>query len=376
MIPIIVLLLLFGVPQSALSATPEEEMLKVQQKMKEHKKRLDAAQKRELSVLDELQRVNVRLNKVVTEVIAYRSQLRDTEAKISTVSREIQQTQAEIEKQRDWLKRKLRIMSRYGYSGDMLLQLMNADDIPQLMRTWKYLQELSRHEHGILQSHREALKLLDEKQKQLAVLRKDIARQAARLKEKEDELADQKQDKESLLLAVRSEKETHRKMIAELREAEQRLRRLIEESAKQDTYAGTGFGSARGKLVWPADGKIAVPYGTQKDPTFDTTVFRNGIQIQTDSDAQASAVYQGKVIFAEWFKGFGQLIIINHGNGYHTLYGNLSEIFSRVGDIINEGQPIGKVGVSGILNTYGLYFEIRYKGKPLNPTQWLGRKKQ
>jgi septal ring factor EnvC (AmiA/AmiB activator) len=81
------------------------------------------------------------------------------------------------------------------------------------------------------------------------------------------------------------------------------------------------------------------------------------------------------VIFAEWFKGFGQLVIVNHGSGYHTLYGNLSEIFSKVGDIIKEKHVIGRVGTSGMLNAPGIYFEIRYKGKPLDPTQWLKKKR-
>ena len=165
-------------------------------------------------------------------------------------------------------------------------------------------------------------------------------------------------------------------MIAELNEAAQKLLDIIRESSRTDDYSAKGFGRLKGKLSWPSDGKIAIPYGSQKDPQFDTPVFRNGIHIQTDASADARSVYAGKVIFAEWFKGFGQLVIVNHGSGYHTLYGNLSEIFSRVGDIIKDNQIIGKVGTSGTLNAPGLYFEIRYKGKPLDPVQWLKRKKR
>jgi septal ring factor EnvC (AmiA/AmiB activator) len=165
-------------------------------------------------------------------------------------------------------------------------------------------------------------------------------------------------------------------MISELKEASRRMLEIIKESTKTDDYEGKGFTQLKGKLLWPADGKIAIPYGSHKDPQFDTPVFRNGIHIQTDSAGDARAVYGGKVIFAEWFKGFGQLVIINHGSGYHTLYGNLSEIFSKVGDIIKENQVIGKIGISGVLNAQGIYFEIRYKGKPLDPTQWLKKKKR
>jgi septal ring factor EnvC (AmiA/AmiB activator) len=85
-------------------------------------------------------------------------------------------------------------------------------------------------------------------------------------------------------------------------------------------------------------------------------------------------VHNGKVVFAEWFKGYGQLVIVNHGDGYHTLYGSLSEIFTSVGDIIKGKQILGRVGNSGLLNSSGLYFELRYKGKPLDPLQWLHKR--
>jgi septal ring factor EnvC (AmiA/AmiB activator) len=162
-------------------------------------------------------------------------------------------------------------------------------------------------------------------------------------------------------------------MLKELKEASRRLLDVIQESEK-DTYRAKGFSGLRGKLLWPVEGKIAIPYGSSRDPRFNTPVFKSGIFIQTGEDTNAKAVYAGKVVFAEWFKGYGRLMIVNHGDGYHTLYGSLSEIFSKVGDIINSGQVIGRVGDSGILDAPGLYFEVRYKGKPLDPVQWLKKR--
>jgi len=85
-------------------------------------------------------------------------------------------------------------------------------------------------------------------------------------------------------------------------------------------------------------------------------------------------VYDGKVVYADWFKGYGQVIIVSHGDNYHTLYGNLSEIFYKRGDIITKGEPIGRVGQSGQSEEPTLYFEIRYKGKPVDPERWLKKK--
>jgi septal ring factor EnvC (AmiA/AmiB activator) len=172
---------------------------------------------------------------------------------------------------------------------------------------------------------------------------------------------------------VRREKSSHERLFRELQEASKRLLDMIRKLEERETYEGKGFPALKGSLSWPVNGKVAVPYGSQKDPKFNTPVFRNGVYIKTDDDA-VKAVYGGKVVFADWFKGYGNLVIINHGEGYHTLYGNLSETFLKVGDIIKGKDFIGKAGESGILNAPSLYFEVRYKGKPLDPMQWLKRK--
>jgi len=370
----VVLLLLF--PSVSSTANPDEEFKKIQEQIREQKKKLSETLLRESSVLDELDTVNIQLSKVEADLRKYRKIMRRTESEIETVNREIGKTRENLERQKDWLARKLRIMQRYGYAGDMVMLLMSAEDVSQMMRVWKYLENLTRHEHSILAAYRANLKSLDEKSEKLRTLKAELERNTEKIMAKENEMGEKKREKELILSSVRTEKSSRRKMIAELNEAAQKLLDIIRESSRTDDYSAKGFGRLKGKLSWPSEGKIAIPYGSQKDPQFDTPVFRNGIHIQTDASADARSVYAGKVIFAEWFKGFGQLVIVNHGSGYHTLYGNLSEIFSRVGDIIKDNQIIGKVGTSGTLNAPGLYFEIRYKGKPLDPVQWLKRKKR
>jgi septal ring factor EnvC (AmiA/AmiB activator) len=142
-------------------------------------------------------------------------------------------------------------------------------------------------------------------------------------------------------------------------------------STKEDAYVQ--FARLKGTLNWPVRGTVAVQYGTQMDPLFNLPVFRSGIHIKAAEGAPVKAVHEGKIVFADSFKGYGQLIIVNHGGGYHTLYGHLSRIFPKNGAIIKVNQPLGEVGEPAVLGTAGLYFEIRYKGKPLDPQQWLKR---
>ena len=367
----LLLVLLFS--SGSAGATHEEEYRKLQERMSEQKQKLREAQERESSILNEIEGVNMRLDRIETELGKYRTDLKRTEAEISSVTSDIEKTKSILEKQKEWLKRKLVVMHKLGYSGDMLVLLMSAGDVSQMMRMWKYLENITLYEQKILGDYRDNLKRFNDKYERLQVLKAELKTNADRVKAKEKEFAGERQSKVEILSSVRKEKSSHQRMIAELKEASKRLLDLIRKSSETDTYTGSGavFTRFRGKLPWPVEGKIAVPYGSQKDPQFSTPVFRNGVHIQTPESSEARSVYDGKVIFAEWLKGFGQLVIISHGNGYHTLYGNLSEIFSHVGDIIKASQVIGKVGTSGILNAPGLYFEIRYKGKPLDPAQWL-----
>jgi murein hydrolase activator len=371
-----VLIIALACPSISLAASSELEYKKIQERIEEENRKLSAAQEREASVLNELNEVNKGLNIAETDLRKYRSNLKQTEAAMSSIAIEMEKIKRSLERQKNWIRRKLRAMNRLGYGGDVLTQVLGAEDMAQLMRIWKYLEYVTLYEQKMLKTYLENLQKLDSEQKKLEGLKAEFKARQDKVKSKETELAEKKKVKETILHSVRTEKATRQKMISELKEASRRMLEIIRESTKRDDYEGKGFTQLKGKLIWPADGKIAIPYGSHKDPQFDTPVFRNGIHIQTNSSEDARAVYGGKVIFAEWFKGFGQLIIINHGSGYHTLYGNLSEIFSKVGDIIKEAQVIGKVGTSGILNSQGIYFEIRYKGKPLDPAQWLKKNKR
>ncbi len=371
MFAVLPLLFLLLLPYTATGSTTEEEYNKIQERMNEQKKKLSQAQEREHSILNEIDDVNMRLGTIESALGKYRKNLRKTESEIAGVSAETDRIKAGLEQQKNWLKRKLRTIHRFGYSGDTITLLLSSSDISATIRTVKYLESITRYEHGLLDDYKSNLEKLNVRYRRLQALKAELKTNADNVKLKEEELTQQRQAKQGILSSVRDEKTKHQRLLSELREASKKMLELIRESSKGDTYAATGFGKLKGRLLWPAEGKIAVPYGSQRDPQFDTPVFRNGIHIKAEPSADARSVYGGKVIFAEWFKGFGQLVIVNHGSGYHTLYGNLSEIFSRVGDIIKESQVIGKVGTSGILNAPGLYFEIRYKGKPLDPAQWL-----
>ncbi len=376
MLPVLVLSTLLNA-SFCLAGSPHEEYKRIQKQITTHKEKLDEAKKRESSILTEMENTNKQLKEVDSALKKYKTKLVDTESRILRVEYDISQNKNIIEKHREWIKRKLRSIHKYGHNSDIVMLFQSSDDISQLMRRVKYLQYLTVYEHRIMDNYKGDLETLSEKENQLVSLKKELTRNKEKVKAEEESLAQKKKHKEVLLASVKREETSYSRMLKELKNASQKILDIIRESEKaekEEPFATKDFSGLKGKLPWPVEGKIAIHYGSQKDPQFNTPIFRSGTYIQSNADSLAKAVHSGKVVFAEWFKGYGQLVIVNHGDGYHTLYGSLSEIFTKVGDIIKGKQAIGRVGNSGIVNSPGLYFELRYKGKPLDPLQWLKRR--
>lgn len=359
------------------ASTPEEKYDKIQKEIKSKRLKLYKAKKRESSILTEIEKINRQLKIVESDLRKYRRRIANIEASISKVEAEILQNKSSVLKHREWLKRKLRAIHRYGQNTDTIMLLLGTEDLSQIMRRSTFLQYISVYEHKLLSKYKDAIETLNVKEKKLKTLKSELIKNKERMAAEERSLSQKKKQKERLLVSVKNEGTSYKKMLKELKETSDKLLEIIKESeraAKDTDFSVRGFSKLKGKLPWPVDGKILIPYGSQKDPQFDTPIFRSGTYIGSNSNSLAKAVHTGKVVFAEWFKGYGQLVIVNHGEGYHTLYGSLSEIFTKVGDIIKMNEIIGRVGNSGILNSTGLYFELRYKGRPLDPLQWLKRK--
>ena len=372
--PILCIILSICIVSPVAAVTPKDEYRDIQKRIKEQKKKLDRAKKRESSILTDLERINRELTIVESRLRKYKAELKHTEADVARVESEISENKQTIEKYRDWIKRKLRVLHKHGQPPDMVMLFLSSDDISQLMRSGKALEQVTLYENKVLNILTENLEELNTREKRLTELRARLMKQRAQVRAEEESLAKNKKEKEMLLVSIKQEKSSYAKMLEELKTASKRILKVIREAEKRDKFTAKGFSKLKGKLTWPLHGRVAIPYGSQRDPRFNTPIFRSGAYFQSTQDTSAKAVYHGKVVFAEWFKGYGKLVIINHGEGYHTLYGSLSEIFTNVGDIIKENQVIGRVGDSGVLNAPSLYFELRYKGKPLDPLQWLKRR--
>ena len=345
---------------------------KIQNEIKKQEEKLQQATQQESSVSGQLQNIN-------GEVSKYRGRLNAEKNRLASINKRIAQTNAGIEKTRQellkhqkWLKDKLIGLQKNGQTDDIVI-LLGADDMGSFLRRWRYLEILAKREKKESDDYQSALAQLQGQETALSGLVSGLRQEESRAARAKSKLDMKRQEKQNLLASIRSQRASYEAMLQELKAASQKLLAVISRSDASSSYKGKGFRGMKGRLQWPVRGTVVFRYGRGTDPVFGTPIFRNGIYISTGAGATVRSIFDGKVIYANWFKGYGQLVIINHGGGYNSLYADLNEIFLKVGDIIVGRAPVGKAGESVMVNAPSLYFEIRYRGKPLDPMQWLAR---
>ncbi len=364
-------ILLLLVHSSAIAETSKAKYLKIQKEIELNKDKLRKAKKKETTIVDDIDKVEKELNKINKKIKRQKRELGTIKNKIQSVKSELISIDKALQGQRSSLKGKLRAMQKYGNMIDRLMIIVNSEDFFQLLRLNRYLTKISEHEYEKIIKYKDVLNALSKKEKELSDLQSDLKSKTAKFKSTEKTLHKKRKEKDYLLLSVKKKQMLYSAMLKDLNETSSKIKELIARDKRSVIFKGRNFYKMKGKLHWPVDGRLAIPYGTHKDPRFKTPVFRNGIYISTKKDENVKAVYQGKVVFAELFKGLGKVVIINHGEGYHTVYANLSKIVSKTGDVIKMSDILGKSGKSTTLNGKGIYFEVRYKGKPINPARWL-----
>jgi murein hydrolase activator len=185
--------------------------------------------------------------------------------------------------------------------------------------------------------------------------------------------------REGLLAEIKSKKSLQSAAIASLKASSRELDRAVEAFGTETVQEAPAplvvtekpFAALKGLLMMPVKGKIISFFGPFKDQQFNVTNFQSGITIKADRGEPIRAVYSGQTLFSSWFKGFGNMIIIDHGDHYYTVYAHLEELFKSKGDPVETGEVIATVGDTGSLTGAGLHFEVRHHGKPMNPMRWI-----
>ena len=202
------------------------------------------------------------------------------------------------------------------------------------------------------------------------------------------QIAAQAERRRTLLAEVREDRATHERVAGELTEAARRLEALVRNLARRaptqravaratPTPApgpAVGFGRERGQLPWPAEGRVVTGFGRETHPRFGTETVRTGIDIEAAEGTPIRAVAPGAVAYRGWLKGYGNLLVLDHGDGYYTLYAHASQVLVDEGDQVKGGELVGRVGETGSVEGPRLHFEVRYQSRAEDPQLWLRRR--
>jgi septal ring factor EnvC (AmiA/AmiB activator) len=366
----------------------ERTLQQKQRQLKEEKARAAEARKREAGILAEIEALDRRLGEKRRQVAAVDGRIRKAERELGTLHGEIERLESRRTGQEVALGRRLRALYRIQAQGGALpLILSGQDPLTQAVQL-RHLTTMTAVDARAIREYRVTSEGLADRRVKVDVARKELAllRNEA---DQERAAADQDAARRRVLLAkVRDERAYHDRMVGELSEATRRMEAFLRElQARQRRVVKAtptpersrpapgdptaGLGSLRGRLTWPADGKVVGEFGPQVHPKFGTRTFRSGIEIEVAEGTSIAAVHPGHVVFTGWFRGYGNLIIVDHGGESYTLYGHAAEIRVSEGDGVRQGQSLGTVGDTGAAGGARLYFEVRHMGKAVDPLGWL-----
>ena len=348
------------------------------EKLKSRISELSEAQSRELrerdSVQASLREAELRISRLTREQ-------RNLEKKASTARQRLDGLEAEqavlaAEKrtQLDWLGKTVRASYQAGRQEriKLLLNQEQPDQIARLLRYQEYYQRARSNRLKAVNGELDELKAIAlrvEKARQVLLeKRTDVQRHA-------DKLQDAQKERQATLASLNRSLDDRGSNLNQLKADQQRLQTLLADMQRSlnDIPADLGgkpFGNLAGKLPWPVEARISTGYNSRREGALRW----QGVIFNAAPGTPVRAIHAGRVVFADWLRGYGLLTIVDHGNGYLTLYGYNQSLLREVGEWVSAGDSLALAGNSGGNRTNGLYFEIRHRGKAVNPTRWCNQR--
>jgi septal ring factor EnvC (AmiA/AmiB activator) len=347
-----------------------EKLEDIQKRMGTAQERIRQTEKKERSILGSLQELDMEVTRIRANIRDLTDRERDLKEKISTSEVDLRKIRRQREKNAGWLAMRSTALYKAGHLSYLKI-ILNSAGVEDLQRRSYYLRVLAESDSELFNLSTE---LYRSEQRQVEALRSAKAQLVSTRRDQEENLvvlARKKRDKDLILAATRDKKERNATLLRELETSASHLRKLLDALQLQAKTGESAFPTLKGSLKRPVSGKVIKSFGRNRTGRFNTYTLSNGVTIQSAEGTPIRSVYGGKVIFADWFSGYGRIIIVDHGGGYYTLYGHLSEVKVTVGEEIEAERVIGLVGDSGSLEGSALYFEIRLHGKPVDPSPWF-----
>ncbi len=347
-----------------------------QQRLEEIRREIEQREARARAYAEEAEGVFQELDAIDRELSETRRSVRRLRERQQTAEQELKEARAGLaevtpvlERTRTDLETRLIALYKFGSTGG-IPALYSARDFQTFARRRQSLAQVLEQDTSLFKRHLIVWNAFAERRDRQQQLMSEIQTARREIGARQERMRRSSVERHNLVSLLRTRSDKELRTAQELRRAARRLQQALKRMPSGFTPAA-GEGLWPGAVPWPVEGRIRNGFGPQVDPEFGTRIRRTGIEIEAATGAPVRAVASGRVLFAGWFRGYGQLVILDHGRDSVTVSGYLEEIAVDAGATLKRGHAIGTVGETGSLSGPGLYFEIRREGKPVDPQGWL-----
>lgn len=367
-------------------ALQQEELDNLRKHISVLQKELEKTSESQSEATDELRESERAISNSKRKLAELSLQHRAADQTLEKLKQQAQQLETNIQNQQAMLS-KLLYQQYLGGKQEYFKLLLNNHDPDQAAREMRYYEYITRSRSTWLNMLRVNLAQLNEVVQQTQQKSGEITALQAEENAQQKILEKDRLARQQVISQFAQQLKQQRHEIGRLQRDENRLSQLIAKLSKMLTrqkdkgvfnndklpdnrFDGKPFEQLKGKLTLPVMGEVVNKFGSARP---DSTVLWRGLMLRAANGQPVKSVAAGRVVFADWLRGFGNLLIIDHGKGYMSLYGNNETLYKQVGDVLRGGDTVAAVGNSGGNEDSGVYFELRHRGEPIDPLKWIAR---
>ena len=369
--------------------TSEKKLIKIQKEINKLDKNIKKNTKTKNNLSNQLKEKEKKISKTKKELYKINKKYKSNKKRVKKLNKQLKNIKKEITSKKKSLSARLYQAYTQGNPGYLQMYLDGVSP-SQISRDSYYIGYYSQQQNDYIKSIKNAYKKINKTKKSTDMALKKVASLKKQKERSNRKLQKQKKDKTKVIKKINSKLSSQKKKKAKLIKNEKKLnnivkqlikkikaeskKKIVEDKIRPDSelipdnkFDGINFKKLKGKLKLPVKGKILRKFNSKRK---DTGTRWKGIFIKSNEGNEVYSVAKGKIVFSDWLDGYGNMIIIDHGKGYMSLYGNNQSLLKQKGDIIKGGSIIAIVGNSGGNSTNGLYYQLRRNSKPFNPLKW------
>ena len=360
-----------GQSEQASEQETRARLERLQRDIKEINAEISRDNKRKSKLQEQLRQAEVELGELQRDITANQRAVAASEAELDGLQAQRVDLEQARNAQQARIALELKTAWQMGQQGQVKV-LLNQEDPHTVARAMAYYQYFFRARNDLVGQYRETLEDLRVLEERIAGTLDQLAAQQAELEQQQAQLVTAQAAREATLASLSTSIESKAEKLKQLEQDRKELEKLLEAIARAvadlevpEHYQP--FKAARGKMPWPLAAKRVNNFGR---PRNEGKMRWQGVTIPAREGSKVNAIHHGRVVYADWLRGSGLLLIIDHGDGYMSLYAHNQSLLREVGEWVKAGTPVSTVGNSGGQEQAALYFEIRHQGKPVNPASW------